>query len=102
MFSVLQTVQKADGFYLGGAFRLDCPPVLSCYSHYISGCCMFLPFPSCVAFGFHLNSVLLTVCGICYILCGDRRDVLGRAGDKIIQILLPVRLLPLTLCSWVT
>lgn len=55
-----------------------------------------------VAFGFHLNSVLLTVCGICYILCGDRRDVLGRAGDKIIQILLPVRLLPLTLCSWVT
>lgn len=45
MFSVVQTVQKADGFCLGGAFRLYCPPVLSCRSHYISGCCMFLPFP---------------------------------------------------------
>lgn len=29
MFSVLQTVQKAEGFYLGSAFRSDCPPVLS-------------------------------------------------------------------------
>lgn len=28
--------------------------------------------------------------------------MLGPAGDKIIQILLPVALLPLTLCFWVT